>query len=372
MHCVNFFSVFINMAFNKVTIHSLVFLLIVLVECFSYEILVIFPTGAYSHQQPQQAISRALADKGHHLTVISPNKFEPSHPNITEIDISFTYDYAKLFDLSDEISEMEILNIVSKYFTLTGEHILSHEPVKNLLARKNNEKFDAVLVEFLFHTPLFMAKHIFNATLIGFSTLELSPSMHSVMGNVVHPVLHPSFFFLQKNHGFIDRIKMTYKGLFYHFWMNYNLLPENDKLIQKHFPDFDFTSKDLLNSVDFAIEGVTPVLGNVRPLTPNTIQIGFLHIKDPKPLPLDLEKYLNQSRNGVIYVSFGSTVKSSMLQSHLKQIFIETFKGLEYDILWKYEDDTLDNKPNNVKIQKWLPQSDLLGKLNDQKFIDII
>lgn len=43
------------------------------------------------------------------------------------------------------------------------------------------------------------------------------------------------------------------------------------------------------------------------------------------------------------------------------QMFLDVFAKLEENVLWKFEAD-LPNIPKNVKISKWLPQSDILGK----------
>ena len=33
-------------------------------------------------------------------------------------------------------------------------------------------------------------------------------------------------------------------------------------------------------------------------------------------------------------------------------------------MLWKWHEETMKDLPPNVKLSKWLPQQDLLGKLN--------
>lgn len=38
------------------------------------------------------------------------------------------------------------------------------------------------------------------------------------------------------------------------------------------------------------------------------------------------------------------------------------FSKVPYDILWKYDEDELPGLSENVKLSKWLPQSDLLSK----------
>lgn len=40
--------------------------------------------------------------------------------------------------------------------------------------------------------------------------------------------------------------------------------------------------------------------------------------------------------------------------------FFKAFKRLPQRVLWKYENETMENKPDNVMIQKWMPQLDIL------------
>lgn len=47
----------------------------------------------------------------------------------------------------------------------------------------------------------------------------------------------------------------------------------------------------------------------------------------------------------------------------------ETFAKLPYKVLWKFEDDQMDRKPENIKISKWLPQQDILRHSNIKLFI---
>lgn len=44
----------------------------------SANILAIFPTASYSHQMPLLGVARALADRGHNLTVITTNPLKVS------------------------------------------------------------------------------------------------------------------------------------------------------------------------------------------------------------------------------------------------------------------------------------------------------
>ena len=48
--------------------------------------------------------------------------------------------------------------------------------------------------------------------------------------------------------------------------------------------------------------------------------------------------FLANSKNGVIYVSFGSVLKASMMADENKEILVNVFKKFpQYDILWKWD-----------------------------------
>lgn len=63
-----------------------------------------------------------------------------------------------------------------------------------------------------------------------------------------------------------------------------------------------------------------------------------------------------------MYFSFGTNVFGKDLPEEKRQVFIDTFKELPFRFLWKFEDDSLQNLPSNVKIAKWVPQQDVLSK----------
>lgn len=102
------------------------------------------------------------------------------------------------------------------------------------------------------------------------------------------------------------------------------------------------------------------------------MNVGGAHIKPPKPFPKDLQEFLDESKDGVIFFSLGSFVKSTDMPPHKVAIFFDVFAKLKQNVIWKFEDDTLSNIPANVKIAKWLPQSDILVKLNNCDLNDLL
>ncbi|XP_017775594.1 PREDICTED: UDP-glucuronosyltransferase 2B13-like, partial [Nicrophorus vespilloides] len=88
-----------------------------------------------------------------------------------------------------------------------------------------------------------------------------------------------------------------------------------------------------------------------------------------KDLPKDLKLFLDEAKEGVIYFSLGSNVKSKDIPEETRDIIMKTFAKLPYKILWKFEAENLPGKPDNVKIVKWIPQQDVLSHKNIKLFI---
>lgn len=71
---------------------------------------------------------------------------------------------------------------------------------------------------------------------------------------------------------------------------------------------------------------------------------------------------MDESKNGVIYFSMGSNLKSKELPNELKESLLKMFGQLRQTVLWKFEEQ-LSNLPKNVHILKWAPQPSILGEL---------
>lgn len=78
---------------------------------------------------------------------------------------------------------------------------------------------------------------------------------------------------------------------------------------------------------------------------------------------------MDSATDGVIYFSFGSNIKLSDLPERCVKVFINSFKKLSQIVLWKWENGTIDNLPNNIYIDKWFPQQFILSKRIIYEFV---
>ncbi|RXG56124.1 2-hydroxyacylsphingosine 1-beta-galactosyltransferase [Armadillidium vulgare] len=110
-----------------------------------------------------------------------------------------------------------------------------------------------------------------------------------------------------------------------------------------------------VSSRSFIILSVRTLEYPPRPGMPNVIYAGGAHIKTPKKLPKDLEDWVEGSgEEGFIFFSLGSALNPDFLPEK---------------VLWKWNKETMPDLPSNVKLQKWLPQPDLLGHPKIKLFI---
>jgi glucuronosyltransferase len=94
------------------------------------------------------------------------------------------------------------------------------------------------------------------------------------------------------------------------------------------------------------------------------IEIGGMQMLDkPDHLSEDVQKWLDEAKDGAIWFSLGSNVKSSELPVDKLNAFINVFSKLKQRILLKWEAGELPRKLENVLTVKWVPsQADVLGK----------
>lgn len=83
----------------------------------------------------------------------------------------------------------------------------------------------------------------------------------------------------------------------------------------------------------------------------------------------DIQKYLDEAVDGVVFVSWGSMVRATSLPADKRESLVQAFGALKQRVLWKWENDTIPNQPRNVRISKWLQQRDILCHPNVRAFV---
>lgn len=71
------------------------------------------------------------------------------------------------------------------------------------------------------------------------------------------------------------------------------------------------------------------------------------------PLLQSLKQFMDSAKDGIIYVSFGSNIKTTWLNEPKLKVLLASLGSMKQKVLLKWENATLANRPKNVMISKW-------------------
>lgn len=246
------------------------------------------------------------------------------------------------------------------------ENALSHPKVQALI--HSNQTFDAVISEIFVNEAHMGFAHHFKAPLILFSSLYPTEWMNSFVANP-----SPPSYVVHSGSGYTTPMNLLERvtNLFYYIYdvllREFYLYPNQEALLKRYFPNAP-NLRDLIYNVSLILLNSHPSYTEAVPVVPNMVDIAGFHVTEER-LEHDLKNFLDNSKEGVIYFSMGSNLKSKNLSPENIKVLMDVFRKLPVKILWKFEDENLPNKPENVKISKWLPQRGILGHPNVKAFI---
>ncbi|KAL1273733.1 hypothetical protein QQF64_026547 [Cirrhinus molitorella] len=105
-----------------------------------------------------------------------------------------------------------------------------------------------------------------------------------------------------------------------------------------------------------------------RPFLPNFKYVGGLHCTPAKPLPKDMEEFVQSSGDaGIVVFSLGSMIDK--LPKETSNMIASAVAQIPQKVLWQYAGEKPDTLGENTRIYKWIPQNDLLGHPQTRAFI---
>ncbi|XP_044736978.1 UDP-glycosyltransferase UGT5-like, partial [Chrysoperla carnea] len=339
---------------------------------FSANILVLSHVLSPSHTIWHIPIVQELVKNGHNVTLVTP-EFQKNANNYTLIHLKGGYEKLNFASWNlDDFQDFKAFDtLLLDYFPISCQLTLESNGFEQILNYPKNS-FDLILLDVTMSAECFypLIKKLGTPPIIGTSPLGLVPWSGSFTGDWIYPAIFP-FYTLP----FTD--KMTFWQRFINFYVHiYLILHRNyvatpsvmDVMKPVYGPDADY-SLDLEKRISLFLLNLDPVLGFPRPITPNVIPVGGLHARLRGNLPKDVEKFLDDAKEGAILFSLGSNIRSDVLVKSKREALLNAFAQLPYKILWKFESDDLPGKPDNVMIHKWLPQPNVLNHPNVKLFI---
>ncbi|XP_025156005.1 UDP-glucuronosyltransferase 2B20 isoform X2 [Harpegnathos saltator] len=339
------------------------------------KILGVFGHYGKSHFDVFKPLLEELARRGHNVTVISyfarSESAKAKELLPTYKDIMLNSDdviYTNIIDLHmirhnviRVINELRLLRSMADVACKIG---LNHPAVKELLQSK--KKFDLIITE-SFNTDCFLGFiHKFKTPYISLSSHQIMPWLNEDMGNEDNPNYIPLIFLgLAKPMDFfsrlLNRVTLSFVKAAYEFWFRFQDQCIANEVFGPDLPNL----REIAKRTQALLVNTHSSLHSSVPLLPNIVEVGGLHIPSrTKPLPKDVAEFLDNAHEGVLYFNLGSMIKMTTIPREKLDTILDVLGSIPRKVLWKWEEDVLPRRLNNVMFKKWLPQFDVLNHPN--------
>ncbi|KAK9499200.1 hypothetical protein O3M35_002279 [Rhynocoris fuscipes] len=343
-------------------------------------ILVILPYPIYSHHASFDPIIKELATRGHNVTVVSPFPQKTPVPNITDIVLPNIMKEVRATTHRDELA------MGTLWFHMFGavefgveicRTALITDQMKQLIADKDS-KFDLVMTEtWALLEPFVAFGHKFNAPVVNLISLFFMPKSSYSSGNQMPTSYVPDivYFDFSDHMTFVERLQNMFFFYWDIFYAHVYYYRKQERLIREHFkyPGSENipSLEEMLGNTALTISEYDFAVGYPAPLHKNVVLFAGVEMKKVEPLPEDLQKYMDESKGGVIYFSLGSIFGMASLKPYMKEAIISALNKQNHRILMKASNDSLLQKitNKNIRIQSWFPQRSILAHPNCKLFI---
>ncbi|XP_017101752.2 UDP-glycosyltransferase UGT5 [Drosophila bipectinata] len=330
-----------------------------------YHFLMVLNSPGRSHFNVGQALAKGLVNAGHEITVVSVFPQKKAIPgyhdiNVPNIIAAMKGDIAALWDSINKPLTQKLIDHYQMGFRLT-RGLFVDPNFQDLM--KSNRTYDAIICETFYNDAQYGLAEHFNAPLIGLSTGGGLTFITDMVGSPAPASFVPHIMLPFNDHmSLYERFVNVAFLAFERLLLDYYYLPGQEKLYKEFFPNNKHSFYEMRRNASLVLINQHVSLSFPRPYSPNMIEVGGMHIDGKlSPLPEKIERFLNDSEHGAIYFSMGSNLKSKDLPPSKVEEILTAFRGLKQHVLWKFELDNLPNKPENLFISDWFPQTDILA-----------
>ncbi|KAA0724347.1 UDP-glucuronosyltransferase 2A1 [Triplophysa tibetana] len=357
----------------------------------------VFPLDG-SHWVNMKVIIEELYNRGHDITVLRASnswyiKEESPFYNSLTIPNTGGFDEGFFGSLMGKLLKIKregnsIWNRIQVEYEMVLKFKSMHENLcqmidrmiedKDMVTAIQDAKYEVVLADpavgggpilaYKFNIPL-----VFNVrwTVNGEGHFAIAPSPLSYV-----PV--PGMMLTDKM-SFLQRVKNVLSYIFARFQMEMIADPPYVSFCRKHFdpPYVSFCRKHfgqdvhyltLFQDADIWLMRNDFTFEFPRPTMPNIIYMGGFQCKPAKPLPGDLEKFVQSSgEHGVIIMTLGTLI--AQLPQDVTEEIAAAFAQLPQKVIWRYTGPRPVTLGNNTLLVDWLPQNDLLGHPQTKVFV---
>ena len=328
-------------------------------------------TPITSHCLEMAAIGNELLRRGHVVSAYVPDFFDTNHClqnsqirviryEISDVNRNSYQLAVRAVERNMVTGERGILDViieVANAIDLICDGQLSN---RDRLDELRKERFDIFITEGLPHTHCYFLVPYY----MGVRTAAVSSFIDGFdSGAVYQPYTYPHPIGSYTNE--MTALQRVVNSL--HYMALYLIAP----LLKRPFdatkygePFLNFDVQTLIRNASLYLENSDYIADYPRANFPNFIHVGGLTARPADPLPNDLKAYLDNSKTGVVLVSFGTILNTP--SSDFTTRILSALNRLPYDVLFKLN---RNSQERNVRIVDWLPQNDVLAHPNIRLFV---
>ncbi|XP_037926300.1 UDP-glucosyltransferase 2-like isoform X3 [Hermetia illucens] len=345
-----------------------------IVKSESAKILGLFATFGRSHLIIDEAVMQPLIDRGHDVTIVTTLPLHSPIKGCRHIQLNVPPPPKNLRSGAN-MESGKFTNMWQNYkkfmeFSLQyGNRTLNDPAMRQLMSE---EVFDLVILDVYFNTfQIGLAAHfkcpfvfiIMQRPIKLFGDLVGNPLELTYVPNVIMGNIQPM--------SFLNRVKnvlATFVGEYASAWyLNYRM----EEFYNYNFPSGRFPSyKEMIRNISLILTCSHFSEGTVRPNVPAVIEIAGIQAKSkPYPLPKDIKEFLDSAKDGAVYFSLGSNIRSVDMNLEKIKILYKVLSELKQRVIWKWEEGAPPGRASNILFKQWFPQDDILAHPNVKLFI---
>ncbi|KAM9743283.1 UDP-glucuronosyltransferase 2B31-like [Menidia menidia] len=143
--------------------------------------------------------------------------------------------------------------------------------------------------------------------------------------------------------------------------------PNYKPFVHRHFGS-DVHYMELFQAADIWLMRNDFTFEFPRPTMPNVVYMSGFQCKPAKPLPEELEAFVQSSgEHGIIVMTLGTLVEN--LPEEISEEIAAAFAQLPQKVIWKHKGKRPSSLGDNTLLLDWLPQNDLLGHPKTRLFV---
>lgn len=335
-------------------------------------ILVYMGVSSYSMRISIWPLIEGLIENGHNVSFISAQEPKVRDPRVTDFVPKQLKEYYKSTEEGFDFTAMRkygVNRLLWYVFPLLGpeacEKIYTDSEAVEWI---RNSKFDLVMIDGINECGYGLA-HYFKSKTVLYNTFTVAPWFYDGFGlsgddSWVADLIQ---YFPAFSPTFISRTFAAATPVLWKFIRDLYYFPKLEKITRTGlgvdtFPSF----RELEKNISLIFITTHYAQEYARSFPPNVIPIGGLALTGKvKPLPRNMEDFINKGKNGFIYISFGTVFDFSKLEQHQKDTIINALLQFpDIQFIWKATGGVGVDLPANFLVSDWVPQQDLLGTIS--------